>query len=106
MSTTAKKRDIAPGGYSKNDFFLQGVTTQDPYEKIDFVNSLGNRFVTGGIVIVCDSANLLDFSFDGVNLHGTLSQNESVSFDNRNRECIFVKPNSSGNNASYRIWAW
>lgn len=106
MSGAAKNNDQTPGGYAKNDFFLSSATTQDAYERIDFENALGEGFIAGGEIIVCDSANALDFSFDGVNLHGTLGEAESTTFDYRTRSCIFVKPNSAGNNASYRIWAW
>lgn len=106
MSASAKNRDNVPGGYAKNDFYVASTTTQDEYERIDFVNAQGDGFIAGGQIVVCDTANALDFSYDGVNLHGTLQEGESATFDHRTRQCIFVKPNSAGNNASYRIWAW
>lgn len=106
MSAGAASTDQTPAGYSKNDFFVSAATTQDDYEQIIFTNSLNEAFLSGAQIIVCDSANSLDFSYDGVNLHGTLNENESATFDYRARSCIFVKPTSAGNNATYRIMAW
>lgn len=95
----------SPGGYAKHDFFAEELTT-DQYEELSFIDAYGNPFVSGGIMIICDSANAVDISFDGENLHGTLYEDDTASFDGRNRERIYIKSHTPGSASQVRIFAW
>lgn len=92
-------------GYSKNDYYTSVATTDD-YQRIDFTNAQGEVFSAGAQVIVCDSGNAIDFSFDGKNIHGALNPLESITFDQRVRQCIFLKSSAAGLPGAVRVWAW
>lgn len=95
-----------PGGYAKNDFYSEEDTTDD-WVAVEFLNAVsGLNFVCGGIMLVCDSADAAFVSFDGVHTHGEIRANEALSFDNRNRERIYIKSVTPGSPATLRIFAW
>lgn len=60
-------------------------------------------FLWASSIRICnDGGGTLSYSFDGVNVHGTLKANEQVIYRNRHEAGIAVK----GASAVFRIEAW
>ena len=91
-------------GYAYNDYF-HTVTTTDAWVKYEFQNDDNEKFAAGVIMMRCDSANAALFSYTGINAHGQLNQNETVTQD-KVRSCIYFKSAVPSNPASVRLMAW
>lgn len=101
-----QETDLAPGGYGKNNFYTE-LTTTDDWVKYEFFNQFGEKFVSGGVMMVCDSANPIVYSFDGgKTIHGELRLNEAQSFDGMYRECVHLKSLTPGNAGVVRLYVW
>ncbi len=100
--TELRTSTITPGGYSKNDFYDEVAITA-VYTQVDFVSAVGEDFVSSGQIISNIGVQSLEFSYDGTNLHGALEKGESITFDDRHRQSVFVR---SASGTTVRIWAW
>lgn len=65
----------------------------------------GKNFESSGIRLTNDGADALDYSFDGVNLHGTLNGGEAIDTNNirRSEWSIFLRAPVA---TSYRLEVW
>ena len=62
-------------------------------------------FDSRGIIIVNDSASrYIEWSWDGVNVHGKLKLGESITMDNKSESSIYLRGESGGE--EYRVIAW
>lgn len=65
--------------------------------------SLG--FTSRGIIIVNDHASrYIEWSFDGINVHGKLKFGESITMDNKSETSIYLRGESGGE--EYRLFIW
>jgi len=61
------------------------------------------NFLSQSVLLANDSANSIQFSFDGTNVHGTAKTNEKVTFDFMKFKKIWLRSSVS---SAYRFWAW
>jgi len=100
---TAQSENIH--GYSDNDFYATGSTT-DVWVYLEFKNSKGAAFLSGTHIIANDGAKSMNYSYDGMTLHGTLLKSEVITSEQRVRRGVYVKSTVAGNPTTYRVWAY
>lgn len=78
------------------------------YEEYSTTNLYVERVFTSSITQLTitndDSAQNIQFSFDGASLDGELLPNETISVSTTPKTSIFIKSDSGG--SSVRYWAW
>lgn len=83
------------------------VPAVDPTQELIFIDQgrTGENFESSRLVIVNDGPGTLQWSFDGVTVHGQLNNGESKVDDERRERWIFLRRLGAGS-VAYRIWAW
>ena len=85
---------------STNSFYVDNTITA--LTTLFALSSFG--FTSKSITVINDSINVIDFSFDGVNVHGKLRNGEATTMDHRAQTGIYLKSNIAGSN--YRAWSY
>lgn len=85
---------------STNSFYVDDTIT--PLTTSFASSSFG--FTSKSITVINDSVNVIDFSFDGVNVHGKLRNGEATTMDHRAQTGIYLRSNIAGSN--YRVWSY
>lgn len=85
---------------STNSFYVDNTIT--PLTTAFVLSPFG--FTSKSITVINDSINVVDFSFDGVNVHGKLRNGEATTMDHRAQTGIYLKSNIAGSN--YRAWSY
>jgi hypothetical protein len=87
-------------------------TVLDPDHEIVFNDpppsvptGIENNFESSRVRVVNDGPETIEYSYDGVNVHGKLSSGEAATDDERRERRIFIRK-VGGANANVRIWAW
>jgi hypothetical protein len=79
-------------------WFFKEVDLTSEYQRVDFNSNVRN--LRGlSIVLVSDSNDRIDFSWDGNKLDGFLKPKEVLEIDNIKRNKIFIKGSDS-----MRVW--
>ena len=81
--------------------YFEEVAAPAAYE-VDATCTFG--FITTGMVFICDGANGCYLSFDGTNDHARLANGETVTFDKRRAEEVWLRQN--GGACTLRVMAW
>jgi len=72
----------------------------------DFIDDIdGTRFVSTTVLITNDSTNTVEVSFDGVNVHGHVLGNETLTMDKRREQEIWLRSAAPALD-NFRLWAW
>lgn len=82
------------------------VFTDPPPTPLTGLTGIQNNFVTEGIRIVNDGPGTVEYSFDGITVHGSLQAGESVVDDARRERRIFFRKPVGGMDTDIRVWAW
>lgn len=61
-------------------------------------------FTSQSITVINEAAAIMDFSFDGVNIHGKLKNFESTVMDYRAQSGIYLRSSVPG--SAYRVWSY
>jgi len=88
------------GGVS-GKFYDTGTTTNDFAD-----NELTFGFKSQGIMVRNDpdSAENIEVSFDGIDVHDTIVPGEKTAYDNRHATSVFIRSASGGMN--FEVGAW
>lgn len=81
------------------DFFIASTT-----DTADFTTKHEATFLGVNIIISNDSSNVLSYSFNGTDIHGTLLANETLEFRDHTAKMIYVKSAEGGD--AFRCWIW
>jgi hypothetical protein len=89
-------------------YYVRVNPTLDIWTEYPFLDQgrTGEGFESVAITVVNDAANPVDFSFDGVTVHGTLYAGEALVNDARRERHIYLKNNVALSASIIRIWAW
>jgi hypothetical protein len=94
------------GGYASNNFYTKIISTDD-WVEIPFIGDDGKSFSAGELLLISDTVPKVNFSFDGVNIHGEIKgEGESIPMRNRIRNAIWMKSEISGQPGTIRVFAW
>lgn len=61
-------------------------------------------FTSKSITVINDSSSVVDFSFDGINVHGKLKAFESAVMDQRAQASIYLRSTPAA--GAYRVWSY
>lgn len=64
------------------------------------------NFECSRLMIVNDGVESIEFSFDGVTVHGILYGGEAKVDDERRERHIYIRNHIAGNVTAIRLWAW
>lgn len=87
--------------------YLNGTTDSSNLfsnKAIPFID--GNAFTSYGVIIKNDNAApgaTIQFSFDGINIHGDLFAQEDITLDGKRATQLFLRSTADSN---FRIWCW
>lgn len=89
-------------------FYQRVNPTLDVMTEYKFLDQgrTGENFESVAITVVNDAANAVDFSFDGVTVHGTLAAGEAMVQDDRRERHIYIMNHTALSASIVRIWAW
>lgn len=81
------------------------------YDEYPFVDDdTGKGFISSAVIVSNDGPASVNFAFrsnlSGVILGGTIHKGETLTFDRRYEDRIFVKQLAAGVPIAMRIWAW
>ncbi len=65
-----------------------------------------NNFYASRVRVVNDGPDTIEYSYDGVTVHGVLNALESATDDHRHERRVFLRLASGGASAGVRVWAW
>lgn len=91
---------VASVNGSRNSFYTDNTVTA---LTTSFVQQAFG-FMSKSITVINDSVNTVDFSFDGVNVHGKLRNGEATTMDHRAQSSIWLRSNIAG--SAYRTWSY
>jgi len=93
-------------GLFSGRFFVSASTANDPLWGTEhvFTDSIHGDFVSWGIRLINDTANDVEYSFDGTNVHGVLLGSEDLMFEGRREAKIFLRSAAGGD--AVRVSAW
>jgi hypothetical protein len=89
-------------------YFTTVNPTTDLWTEYEFID-MGRtdyNFESSRVLITNDGAETIEFSFDGVTVHGILYSSEAKVDDERRERHIYVRNAIPGNVSAVRIWAW
>lgn len=92
------------GVFSGRFYHGANTTTAFAGNALTFSDPTHGEFVASGIKIRNDSANEIEFSFDGVNVHGVVLGNSEENFEKRYERNIWLRSAAGGD--AYRVFAW
>ena len=79
----------------------------DPEAKVKFIDARTNdNFECSRFRINNDGAEAIEYSFDGVTVHGIMYGDESLTDDVRYERRVFVRNLVAGKTSTVRIWSW
>jgi hypothetical protein len=70
----------------------------------DRVVQVARPFRSHGVTVSNDTANTIEFSYDGIYVSGALLDSESKTFDFRAAQMLFFRSVAGGD--AVRLWAW
>lgn len=107
------KRNLTTSTFPVRSFFKTeaGFASAVFVERV-FVNQAaghplnGKNFQSSGIRLINDGGTTLEYSFDGINVHGSLGASESIDTNNirRSEWSIFLR--TPGAATTYRLEVW
>ncbi len=98
---------------NKNSFEDSDGPVLDPVHEVVFNDpppavptGIENAFVSSRVRIVNDGPGIIEYSYDGTNVHGTLGPGESATDDERRERRVFLRKTEASPPTAVRIWAW
>lgn len=64
----------------------------------------GTKFLSTGMIFICDGTGDLQFSYDGVRVDGYVAAGEQITFDFKKKRQVYLR--GAGATPDYRFWAW
>lgn len=106
------KRNLTTSTFPPRAFYLEDAAfTSAVFVERVFINQAagnvdnGKNFQSSGIRLINDGGNDLDYSFDGINVHGSLAAGESTDTNNirRSEWSIFLRAPAV---TAFRLEVW
>lgn len=91
---------------SRFNFFNRASVSSTDFSRLSW------DFISQGILLINESSNIADvvqYSFDGINVHGDLTpttDSAALTFNGRKESAIFLKLASAGSSVSVRVEVW
>lgn len=100
LLTTTEVQVTIPSFESQNFYYNSSEITPltNVFQQFSF------NFTSIAIFLVNDSSNYIEFSFDGINVHGKVFKKEILVFDRIAKTGIYLRGQAGGE--AYRLWAW
>jgi|SRR3990172_379700 len=92
--------------------FYAAATSTVAYVQFVFLNQVSGsvdenvNFMSSEMKLTNDGANAIQFSFDGVNIHGELQTGESLQTNSRREYSIFIRRTPAAGASAFRLEVW